>query len=393
MRGYAYTDLENHKHNLILLDRDDADADLTVNGNNHVRGLLMSRLDFDSKIIEIPPIPDANIRDMLTFKIKSLYPGDPAGTQFDYKLFSVGKKRFAVLFITKKRVIEEYKSIAGKKPLLLPFILLKNRLHKCREDSACFLFWHPDWVELFILRQGLLAATTVLKRGRQLKSDLRKIAKILAKEQGDMPLIHYCGQGEERLIDESSRLYLDGHESEIHLFSDFLSHRIARSDMLFAPPSRTRLPPLKQRLGIYAFALLLLTGLLYNKCALNLGEYEKYLEQRRNESVKLYADISSMQNEISRLEEKLIMLRAKKPVNLYYLFNDLSGVFGEQTELLSFILKGNSFTLEGITPSALALEERLKKHPSFGSVSLPEFKPERNSSKERFRLQGAYNAQ
>ncbi len=393
MSGYAYTDLENHKHNLVFLDRDDAGAGHTVAGNNHIRGLLMSRLDFDSKIIEIPPIPEANVRDMLSFKIKSLYPGDPAGTRFDYKPFSAGKKRYAVLFITKKHVIEEYKSIAGKKSLLLPFTLLKNRMQQYREEAACFLFWHPDWVELFILRQGVLGATTVLKRGRQLKSDLRKIAKILAKEQGDMPLFHYCGQGEGRLIDESSRLYLDGHPAEIHLFNDFLNHRIARGDTLFAPPSRTRLPPLKQRIGIYAFALLLLSGLLYNKCALNLAEYEKYLEQRRNESVKLYADISSMQNEISKLEEKLLMLRSKKPVNLYSLFNDLSGVFGEQTDLLSFILKGNSFTLEAITPSALALEERLKKHPSFGNISLPEFKPERNSNKERFRLQGVYNAQ
>lgn len=386
MRGFAYTDLQKHK-------KGPAAQEHPSMGNNHAKGLIMSRLDFDSKIIEIPPIQDSAVRDMLSFKIKSLYPGDPSGTRFDYKLFSANKKRYAVLFITKTQVIEEYKAIAGKKPLLLPYSLLRGHLSRCKEEHACFLFWHADWVELFILRDGILSATMVLKRAKQLKTDFRKIAKLLSREQEDMPLFHYCEESEGRLIRENSGMYLQGHTPEIRPFDDFLNNRFGRNDILFAPPRKTKLPPLKRRLGIYAFCLLLLSGLLYNKCALNMMEYEKYLEQKRNESVKLYADISAMQNEISQLEDKLIVLRSKKPVNLYNLFNDLSVVFSDETELLSFILKGNNFHLEGITPSALALEERLKKHQAFSKISLPEFKPERHSYKERFRLQGVYNAE
>lgn len=391
--GYAYTDLESHKHNLVLLDQSDVHLDYSVAQNNHVMGLMMSRLDFDSKIIEVPPIPDSAVRDMLSFKIRSLYPGDPAKTQFDYKLFVAKKKRFAVVFIGKNPVIEEYKSIAGKKPLLLPFTLLKGQLNKCKEQDACFLFWHSDWVELFILQQGVLATTTAIKRAKHIKSDFRKISKILAKEQEGMSLINYCADDEQQLISEHLEIHLPQNPGQIRLFKEFFSHGIRKSEALFAPERKTKLPPIKQRLTIYAFALLFCFGLLYNKCAVNLMEYEKYLEQKRNESVRLYADISSMQNEISKLEEKLLGLRDKKPINVYHLFNDLSSVFTGQTELLTLILKNSSLQMEGRSINALNLEERLKKHTSFSQVSLPEFKPERNSYKERFRMQGVYNAQ
>jgi hypothetical protein len=393
MRGYAYTDLENHKNNLVLLDQDDAEIDYSVAQNNHVNGLVMSRLDFDSKIIEVPPIPDSNIRDMLSFKIRSLYPGDPALTQFDYKIFSANKKRYAIIFISKKQVIEEYKSIAGKKSLLLPFTLLKNQLIKYKEQDACFLFWHSDWVELFIIEQGLLTTTTVLKRAKQIRTDFRKIGKILVKQNKDISLISYCAENEQKKIQENFETHLPDNQFKINLFKDFLAHRIKKSDALFAPPSKRQLPPLKKRMAIYAFSTILLCALLYNKCAVNLLEYEKHLEKKKTEFIKLYADITAMQNEISKLEAKLMSLRAKKPVNLYHLFNDLAVVFSDETELLTFILKDDKFQMEGIGPSALTLEERLKKHNSFSQVSLPEFKPEKNSYKERFRMQGVYNAQ
>jgi hypothetical protein len=392
MRGYAYTDLESHKHNLVLLDQSNVTVDYSVAQNNHVMGLLMSRLDFDSKIIEVPPVPDSEVRDMLSYKIRSLYPGDPADTQFDYKLFSANKKRYAVVFICKKPVIEEYKEIAGKKLLLLPYTLLKGQINRYKERDACFLFWHPDWMELFMLKQGVLTSTTVIKRAKHIKSDFRKIKKILAKEQG-ISLINYCAEDEEQLLSEHLEIHLPESTGEIRLFRDFFAHGIRKSEALFSPERKTKLPPLKQRLTVYGFALLFCFGLLYNKCAVHTLAYEEYLEQKRNESVKLYADISAMQNEISKLEEKLLALRAKKPVNVYHLFNDLSSVFTGQTELLSLILKGDSFQMEGRSIAALSLEERLKKHNSFSQVSLPEFKPERNSYKERFRMQGVYHAQ
>jgi hypothetical protein len=393
MRGYAYTDLENHKHNLVLLDQSNVTLDYSVAQNNHVMGLLMSRLDFDSKIIQVPPIPDNAVRDMLSYKIRSLYPGDPANTRFDYKLFTAKKKRYAVVFICKKPVIQEYKDIAGKKLLLLPFTLLKGHINKYKEQDACFLFWHPDWVELFTLEQGVLTATTAIKRAKHMKSDFRKIIKILAKEQEGMSFINYCAEDEHHLISEHLEIHFPKNPREIRLFKDFFSHSIRKSEALFAPERRTKLPPFKQRLTIYGFTLLFCFGLLYNKCAVHMLAYEEYLEQKRNESVRLYADISSMQNEISKLEEKLLALRVKKPVNVYHMFNDLSSVFTGQTELLSFILKGSSFQMEGRSINALSLEERLKKHSSFSQVSLPEFKPERNSYKERFRMQGVYHAQ
>lgn len=394
MKGYAYTDLERYRHNLVLTDQAELSGNLPPAQNNHVRALMMSRLDFDIKILEIPPIPDRDIHSMLQFKLRGIYPGDPQDTVFDYKVVHTQNKHKAILFITKKSTLEKYKEISGKKALILPLSILKTIIAKFKGAEVSVFFWHKDWVEILFLEQGELISSSVIKRARLLKTDFNKIARLLPEEKHNAVILNICPEKEKELILQNiNRFFPEAAESHTYLFKNLFSRRIRKAEVLFSPRKKAELPPLKTRISIYVFILFIFGALLFNKYAVSVFSYRDYLNNKIAEINSQSLNIDKLLKEKIEFEDIVLMLREKRPVNIYNLLSELSLVFGKETEIISFSIKGNAFQIEGVGRNALASEESLKRHKSFKEINIFDIRPIPDSTIEKFRMTGVYDAQ
>ncbi|RPJ03259.1 MAG: hypothetical protein EHM28_15640, partial [Spirochaetaceae bacterium] len=85
MSSYSYVSVEELDEPLLLLTNEKNRSGTAGMSDSHA--LFMSRLDFNCKIIPVPPVADEEIGEILRYKIRSLYPGDPEHTVFDYKIF------------------------------------------------------------------------------------------------------------------------------------------------------------------------------------------------------------------------------------------------------------------------------------------------------------------
>ena len=93
--------------------------------------LMISRLDIDVKFVDLPPVQNHEIAELLRYKIRSIYPGKPEKTVFDYILFGKKNKRYAALYITQRDVIEAHRDLSEGKPLFHSLSL--------PHDSRCVL--------------------------------------------------------------------------------------------------------------------------------------------------------------------------------------------------------------------------------------------------------------
>lgn len=125
MKNFAYLDRKQNEFNLYLYE----DNNIPVEPAE-ISALMMNRLDFDIKIIEVPPVGEEEVDKLLSYRLRSIYPGDPTETSFDFKIISKKKKRYAILFITSKKNIETYRQVGERKPLFLPYNIVENHLKK-----------------------------------------------------------------------------------------------------------------------------------------------------------------------------------------------------------------------------------------------------------------------
>ena len=150
MNSYAYLEKKGGKYTLFPFK-----GNRPSDSPSDFKALLMSRMDFDIKVTEIPSIPEREIEGFLKYRIRSLYPGHPEDTVFDYSLFTIAKKKkFAILFLCRKEVLDEYKEISNGKHLLLPFNLIKPFIAGYPGKAVIFSFWHGTWIDILVFSEN-----------------------------------------------------------------------------------------------------------------------------------------------------------------------------------------------------------------------------------------------
>ena len=90
------------------------------------------------------------------------------------------------------------------------------------------------------------------------------------------------------------------------------------------------------------------------------------------------------------MKTELEKLQKSKPIDLYYVLSELSDVLDKGTVIEVFIFEGNKFTIEALGgKGSLKLMENFKaKEQIFKDVQLKQSSIDRNTGKERFRIQG-----
>ncbi len=387
MNNYAYVERTGKEYSLFLFNNDQQ-----IDSSYNFQALMMSRLEFDVKILELPSIPAKEIEGFLSYKINSLYPGQPEETVFDYLKLNINKKKYAVLFISQKSILNEYQKIAGGRPLFLPFTIIHSLVNKYAGQDIIFLFWHRLWIEALVFPENEAPTSFILKRRKNITLDIDRVNKALPGDIDRFRAVIFCSDREKELLTEGiNRLAVKDEASEIHSITETLSKITKKTEFLFAKKKRKGLVQQKIRLQILIAVMLFLGVFLFKK---NVNQKEVYFQDLKNHLDSLQKQTSkviSIQSEIDDLQERLAIIKGKKPIEPYLILSELASILKPGTKIQSFILEKNYFQLEAVGPNPLDLMEIFKTKALFGNVKLVQIVPIKDSDKELFKITGKIN--
>ncbi len=358
-------------------------------GEARADGLLVSRLDFDVQVIDVPPVGEREMEGLLRYRLRSIYPGNPQDTAFDYRIVQNGHARRAVVFICQRKTLEKYKSAAGNVPLVLPYTLLSG-LGKRRGD---FLAWccRRDWQEISVFRGGLPVSSTVQRRSAGEPFDLSQATDSVPEELRALPAVVVADPEELARIRQR---FGDGLPDGLTLvsFTD-LAEAAGKADGLFEPRRPT--PALLRRsarTGFLAVAVALLGVLVFFKY---VGSMENAYETVKRKHASLEREgrrVVAAQKEVDELRNELSRMKAREPADMYALLSELSAVLGGDAQILSMTVRERSFQAEALGKNPLKLMERFRTDEAFRDVRLSQVVPDARSGKERFSFSGGINA-
>ncbi len=349
--------------------------------------LLASRLDFTVRVVDIPPVSESEVENLLRFKLRSVYPGNPADTELDYTVVGEGKKKRALLFICRRATLERYRKAAGQKPILLPWSLTRGLVGK-RTDAVVW-FVHRDWVEVSVSIGGLPISATVHPRARGSDFDLCAAAGMLPEDVRSLQCIVVCPADEVESI--KSRIpEADAPRTRYVTFNQ-LTERGAPALFTAKKQRRALLSP-AARLGILGAAVVLLTAVLFIKLITSA-------EAKYTQLVQLHASLEaenrrivSIQGEVKSMSDQLAALQARESPNAYHFLSEIAAVFGSAARVRSFTLSAASFQVDAVGTGPLKLMEGFKNHPLFTDVKLAQVTPDAATGTERFSISGVYHA-
>jgi hypothetical protein len=360
-----------------------------LDGRSRLDAALLSRLDFDVHILEIPPIAEQEIEGLIRFRLRSIYPGNPQETSFDYRVARSGRTRRAVVFICQRKVLEKYRIAAGQTPLTLPYTLIA-RLARNRGD-LCVWCCRGDWTELTVFSGGLPVSSSVQKRTDGEPFDPARAAQGLPDELRVLPAVVVAETAElaslrERFAKEPT------HGLSLLSFSQ-LAAGAGKADGLFAARRRTPAvfsPP--ARIAALAAAAVVLSVLVFFKYVAAVENRYAAMKRRHASLEQEGRRVIAAEKETEDLRAELSRMAAREPEDLYALFSELSLVLGGDTQILNITVRERTFQVDALGENPLKLMEGFRARPAFTDVRLAQVVPDSLSGKERFSFSGGFDA-
>jgi hypothetical protein len=346
---------------------------------------LMRRTDFIMQDLEIPPVPEREIEGLIRYRLRSLYPGNPDDTSFDYRLLQPDKNlrrtQRAFVFIARKTVIDASRQRAGHRPLALPFTLLKRIVPR----TGSFRAWVFDatWAEHILFQDGVPVSSVVQRYTRGRKFDFaREDAALVADAAiGDAVLVAHGEYLSSLRLPEGVRA----------LPLEKLLQRFRKGEGLFETNARVPKTSALLRLAGLSLAIALL-------CILVFVKYTNTVEARADELHALTLSLEksgqnvlTLQREIEDLEAERDRLVERTPRDAYALLSELSRVLGDNARVRSISLQDDAFQVDALGTNPLSLMERFKEHPGFKNIKLAQVVPDARSGRERFSFSGAFD--
>ncbi len=360
------------------------------------RAVMMRRTDIDVQVVELPAIGEKEIGGFLAYRIRSLYPGQPDQTAFDYRIVSRAGKRFAVLFLVQRETLEAYRALAQGRPLFASFDLLHPLLtRKLAAGDAVLLSWHDAWIEALLLAGDKPPRSLVIRRSDDPEGDFAQVVKAATGENGTArKWVAVCpDQERELLAGEMERQLGDGSSLEVVSTGEALRRMGRRPAFLFEPHRRGRMPPQKVRVQLLAFAILLLAVLAFKRSVDEDLRYLSRLKQAAHSQRSRSAQVMTLRQETDALEAELARLRKQRPVDAYLVLSELQSVLARGTRIQSFVIEKSSFQIEAVGSDTLQLMEAFRSRPLFDNVKLLQIVPVKASNQELFRITGNIRAE
>ena len=344
MTHCAYAEIRDGSYQLFLFEKNQP-----VGPSDTFSALMMSRPDFDIKTVELPPVSEQDIPNLLKFKLRSLYPGHPEETVFDYTILSRKNKKYAVLFITERRIIEQYRSLSGGRPLFLPFTLIKPLIKRCERENCVFMFFHKSWIDIQVFQDSILISSFVIHRASSFKLSFRKLRTLLPESCENYSLVCVCAQEEKSSMEENIKANLDaGCSYRMVVMEELLKNIDRKTDFLYSERQKRRAVPNKLFIYFYPALFLLLAVLIFNKIMNQKKTYYSQLENRLKALESQTLDVITLEKEVETLEDEWTRLRKRAPHNLYFVLSELSRIMEERAVITYFVIEKDSFQFEAV---------------------------------------------
>jgi hypothetical protein len=382
--GSVYAEFTNGTYRLFLFEEG-----TPVEQTDDFTSLMMSRTDFDIKTIELPPIPEQEVPNLLKFKLRSLYPGNPEDTAYDYVLEERKNKKYAVLFMTRKKTLETYRELSRGRPLFLPFTLLRPLFKKCENKTSALLFFRGSWIESLLVRDTVPIASSVAGRTGSFTNDFQKLVSLLPGSYETYSLTFICSRGEIKTLKEDIENELPkGVDRRLLCTEDLLGNLDRKMGFLFsekrqAYPALNRL--LTPLLAVLVFALCLL---VMNR-VVGQRKAEGEALQDRVETVETRAlRAVTLENEVKKLEADWAALHGRAPLNIFFTLSELSRIIEDKAVITFFLIEKDSFQFEAVGQNPLVLMDRFRMNDNFENMKLLQSIPVPETGKERFKVTG-----
>ncbi|MGO9307791.1 MAG: PilN domain-containing protein [Spirochaetia bacterium] len=346
---------------------------------------LLSRPDFEVRILDIPRIPEKELEGLVRYRLRCLYPGNPRETVFDYRIESDGRRRQAVVFITRQAVLQECRISAGGAPLLLPYSLIRKT---GRAEKDCRIwFCQPEWAELSIFRAGLLVSCMVRSWARGASFDFHQAEEQVPPEGRGLAVL-VIAPAEDLLRITAAETSAEDRDVRF-LDLDRLAAVHRRVDGLFGERKRSRsvLSPAARLIGLSMIVCLLAVLLLFKQVRqlesenAILRRTHSLLEAKSRAALAMRKSVDELSAVISRIEEK-------RPRDSYRLLSALARVLGRGVQIQNLQIQGDTFRIEAAGFNALRMMDGFRDNPWFGDVRLSAVVPDGRSGRERFSLSG-----
>lgn len=399
MRIWAYAEKNDEAYRLYSFeDRQPVPAD------GEVQAVMMSRPDFDVRVVQIPAVREQEIESFLRYRIRALYPGQPEETAFDYQVLGRNGQRLAVLFLTRRSTLEAYRNAAQGRPLFLPFNLFRSLCARRGEGRRGFAFWHDTWIDVMVSTKEEPCRSVVLKRSAEPARDLERLRELMppGEQAGEWRLL--CPRSQCDDLRQAARsLEEAGYRVTVAALQDVAAGlgrlgrlgghlRLGRlgkpAVSLFVPRKPRRLPGLSIRLQVYAALLLLLSVLVLRRYTEREVRYMSELQRTLGEAQGFSARTTALADEVAALEARLGQLRARRPPDPYRVLSELQRLLPEGTHIESFVMEKRRFQLEAVGSNPLALMEGFQGSALLESVKLTQIVPLPDSGRELFKITG-----
>lgn len=384
MTRYAVAVGSNGSRSLVGL------ADLspltTVSG---LGAVVMSRSDILVKVVELPALSPHEIVGFLAYRIRSLYPGQPDETAVDQQVLTWGGRRYAVLFLVQRQVLEEHRRVAEGRPLILPYSLIAPLLRRPAPGRITVgLLWHATWIDALVLEPGMPPRSVALPRTGSVAADVDRLESLLAVA-GTVEWRAVCIEPELAALRRTLERRTHGPGPVTVVPLERAVRRLGRRAP--APFTRRARPagiPRRVRVPIALLAVAALSYLALKRSVDRDASYATLLRHTVLEQQARAEKLTVLQREIDELQTDLAAMRIDRPPDPGQVLAELAVVLGTGTRLESFSLENGFFQLEAVGSNPLELMERLTSHGAFEDVRLLQIVPLKGSAQELFRVTG-----
>lgn len=361
--------------------------------------ILVSRLDCDLRILDVPPLPARDIRAFIRYRLRAYYPGNPDGTVFDFRLVGEGAERRAIVHLMTRETLEQYRLYARRGRLVAADQLLAAVLK--RDGDGAVLFVRRAYAEYLryadgeldessmALANGHLDLPVSCRRAQNEGTQTSADRPVWVTERHDDPRIQ-SALGESRQAERPSVRSLEEALAAVHLVP------WARSRMgLFRNRRLTSVPPHLIALAL-AILTLALTGL---HIRWEVDGYEQRYEQARSaylRSQARYETDDGSRQRLTELRARYESLAARRPIDVYGLLCTLSDAAAEgsqktRTTIDVVTLNGTTLTVEGSASDPFGLAEKLSSGTGFSQVRIMQAVPASDGRRVRFTMTAGYD--
>jgi hypothetical protein len=385
----AYAEIADGSYDLFFFEKN-----RPLGPSGHFSALMMARPDFDIKSIELPPVSEQDIQNLLKFKLRSLYPGKPDDTVFDYTILSRKNKKYALLFITEKETIETYRNLSNGMPLFLPFTLVKPLIRKYSDENCAFIFYHTRWIEILMIHSGMPVFSSVINREKSFEINFQKIQTLLQESSVDCSLVFICAKEETDALNHAIRGSIGpGGSYSMVRIEELVGSLNKKSDFLFSERQKKRAVPHTLIIFLFTAIVLTLSILILDKDIRQREAYFEQLENRMRSYEHQTLSMKSLENELKELENHWMELHSRSPVNIYHILSELSSIIEGRAVITYFVIEKDSFQFEAVGQNPLDLMDTFKMNENFQSIKLLQSIPVQGTNKERFKVIGVVKNQ